>query len=303
MDSENFLVEPTNHTCSKCSYHTSSLSNLKKHVYRSHRDLHEENAGYTHSCPYCKKNFKSQKFLNIHTDKCKEKEKQKNTNALIKLKHLENIVKIEELKIQRMEIRNNKVNTVSSINNPPTIESLLMYDLINPTEESPFYYNHIDIDKYRNMLLQDTSRPDERKRTMTLLTTFIRDIFIEPKNRCFYKKRGHNNHALTMVYTRPGEWVSITDYELYNSIVCSIATLFQVFIGEFRDSLPSPVKIYLKRFLIPYTDYMADEGYVNDIEKAETIKKEFKIITQHTRQHINNISIQSSIQSENESDM
>jgi hypothetical protein len=152
--------------------------------------------------------------------------------------------------------------------------------VFNP-EDMKFLTDHIDMKKITKMMAQDTRRPEDRQEPRNIVSMYGRDLLERPENKCIQKKNLRANYA--KVHLGKNKWKSMLDQDVYPKLACDIANTFQKFLYNCTDDVKKNIRLYVQERMIPYLDYMAEQGYCNDEERAKEIMEQFNSLVQELR--------------------
>lgn len=214
----------------------------------------------SHVCEFCKLQLSTICNKYRHYKTCKEKKAIESTPPTVTtVTHQTNIQTQNNIGTQ-----NNNVNII----------------VFNP-EDMKFLTDHIDMKKITKMMAQDTRRPEDRQEPRNIVSMYGRDLLERPENKCIQKKNLRANYA--KVHLGKNKWKSMLDQDVYPKLACDIANTFQKFLYNCTDDVKTNIRLYVRERMIPYLDYMAEQGYCNDEERAKEIMEQFNSLVQELR--------------------
>jgi hypothetical protein len=248
-----------NTICYKCNKSFSNKYSLIRHSNIC------KGVSSSFECHYCNKKFKSLQSKHVHIKKCKIKYEEK---QLIENKKKEN--KKEENKKEETHIINNISINNGLINN--NITNVIIFDP-NNINNSLLKTDHINLE-FINKLLKIKEKD--------ALTLYTKKIFDNPDNRCI--KKTNLRSMFSQVHIGENKWNTWYDTDIYPKFISEISNC----LGDLLISKIPNRNIINK--LLEFIDYMAEDGYCNNDEISEEIKKEYKKQIQKTKAIIYDIS-------------
>jgi hypothetical protein len=263
-------------TCKKCCKTFTTLRWMK------HHDIKCKGVVDSHTCEYCKTIFSNPCNKYRHLKTCKKK-KEVDQMALVPTNTAksagtvpgsENGCLVNNITNNFETQNNNNTNIQNQQNNNVNII------VFNPNDMQ-FLTDHIDIEKITKMIARDTRRPEERQEPRAIISTYGRDLLGRPENKCIQKKNLRANYA--KVHMGKNKWKSMLDQDVYPKLACNIANTFQSFLHSCTDDVKTNIRLYVRERMIPFLDYMAEQGYCNDEERAQHVMEQFNALVQELR--------------------
>jgi len=296
--------------CELCDFTSNRKYNLNRHAITQHlfKDEDDLSVETDYACSKCPKIFTTMRWLKHHELKCKgvdvctcefcqtifstrfskyrhyktcKKKKENDTNALVVKEpscSIANATTIETQNNTSIETHNN--TSIETQNNIQTQNNNVNIIVFNP-DDMKFLTDHIDIEKITKMIAQDTRRPEERQEPRAIISSYSRDLLGRPENKCIQKKNLRANYA--KVHLGKNKWKSVLDQDVYPSLACNIANTFQNFLYSCTNDVKTNIRLYVRERMIPFLDYMAEQGYCNDEERAHNIMEQFNALVQELR--------------------
>jgi hypothetical protein len=157
--------------------------------------------------------------------------------------------------VQQIGVQQNNVNIV--VYNPNNIE---------------FLTDHINLKSlFSDMANQSQDKP-------AILSHYSRALINRKENQCVRKTNVRSSHS--QVHVGDNNWESRLDKDVYPKVVCNIANQMSDLVTRMQDD--KAFKLHRKVFskLVPFLDYMSDEGYAYDVEKEIEMKRHFRKLGQ-----------------------
>lgn len=259
-------------TCSKCSKTFTTMRWMKQHEIKCKGVID------SHTCEYCKTIFSNPCNKYRHFKICKKK-KEIDQQALVPVninqKDMEGGNPLCNSITNNIQTQNNNQTNIQNQQNNNV--NIIVF---NPNDMQ-FLTDHIDIEKITKMIARDTRRPEERQEPRAIISTYGRDLLGRPENKCIQKKNLRANYA--KVHMGKNKWKSMLDQDVYPKLACNIANTFQSFLHSCTDDVKTNIRLYVRERMIPFLDYMAEQGYCNDEERAHHIMEQFNALVQELR--------------------
>lgn len=254
--------------CNKCNRHFRDYKWLEKHVANCQ-------GVDCKTCPYCKETFydRSNKYRHVKTCKVK-KEMDRNVNAVEAGGVGDVGASITNNNIQNQTNIQNQNNT--NINNQNNV-NIIVFD----PSHMEFLTDHIDLAKLTKLISRDLKRPEDRQEPREIMSTYSRELMERPENRCIQKNNLRTNYA--KIHIGENKWRSVLDCDIFPKLVCNIANGFQDFLQGRSGDVKKNIHAYIEQRMIPFLDYMADNGYCSDEARAKTIMEEFNLLVQQLK--------------------
>jgi hypothetical protein len=157
--------------------------------------------------------------------------------------------------VQQIGNQQNNVNIV--VYNPNNIE---------------FLTDHLNLKSlFADMANQSQDKP-------AILSHYSRALINRKENQCVRKTNVRSSHS--QVHVGDNNWESRLDKDVYPKVVCNIANQMSDLVTRMQDD--KAFKLHRKVFskLVPFLDYMSDEGYAYDVEKEIEMKRHFRKLGQ-----------------------
>jgi hypothetical protein len=164
---------------------------------------------------------------------------------------------------------------------------LIVYS--NEDTETPFLVDHLDFKGLSAIMMSDMTKSAERQKTRRVLLFYIMEIFKRPENQCF--RKDNSRSSTTRIHIGSNCWRTTEDKDLYPSLLCHFANTFQEYLYKNDARFSYSYKSYIKKTLISFLDYMAEEGYCNEKEKEKAVLKDYHILVKQIKNIVYDYSI------------
>ena len=291
------------YTCELCNYSFRRRFNLERHLYSKHMDVYmndlkeEAKQSDPNTCSKCSKVFSTEVWMRHHEAICKgvnehtcEFCKKEFSAPCNKYRHLKTCKRKKESD-QAMMVKNatyiTNNNTIQTQNNIETQNNQTIQTqnnvniIVFKPEDMQFLTDHIDMKKITKLIAQDTRRPEDRQEPRSIISTYGRELLERPENKCIQKKNLRANYA--KVHLGKNKWKSMLDQDVYPKLACDIANTFQNFLFSCTNDVKTNIRLYVRERMIPFLDYMAEQGYCNDEERAQNVMEQFNALVQELR--------------------
>ena len=206
-------------------------------------------------CHYCYKKFKSLQSKHVHIKKCKIKYENKiNSNESNNITNITN----------NISINNGTINNISNTN-------IIIFDPIG-INNTVLKTDHINLE-FINKLLKIKEKD--------ALTLYTKKILDNPDNRCI--KKTNLRSMFSEVHVGENIWNTWYDTDIYPKFISEISNC----LGNLLLTKITNRNIIKK--LLEFVDYMSEEGYCNNDEISDEIKKDYKKQIQKTKAVIYNM--------------
>jgi len=295
--------------CPLCIYSTSRNYNLKRHVLLKHEEYNNENMETLkmmdetlrhyiwgnksesnnmdieiRKCPHCKISLYDRANRYRHLKTCKVKMAlEQNAFDLSSRNEAEtstSVTKHEQTQYLTQNIETQNQVHIQNQHNQHNEQNNINIIVFNPNE-IPFLTDHIDVGKITKLIARDTKRPEDRQEPRSIISVYGRDLLERAENKCIQKKNLRANYA--KVHIGRNKWKSVLDKDIYPKLACNIANTFQNFLSNCTGDIKTNIRLYVRKRLIPFLDYMADQGYCNEEERAQDILEQFNALVQEMR--------------------
>jgi len=135
-----------------------------------------------------------------------------------------------------------------------------------------FLTDHLNLKSlFADMANQSQDKP-------AILSHYSRALINRKENQCVRKTNVRSSHS--QVHVGDNNWESRLDKDVYPKVVCNIANQMSDLVTRMQDD--KAFKLHRKVFskLVPFLDYMSDEGYAYDVEKEIEMKRHFRKLGQ-----------------------
>ena len=228
----------TDNKCSKCNKILSSKQYLEKHL------LICKGVSNSLECHLCHKILANRGSKSTHLKKCKGiliKEPLTNNNCII----------------NNNTIINNNINN-GIINNTSNITNIIIFDPLKPYGTT-LKTDHINLEFISKLL---------KIKEKDALTLYTKKLLDNPENRCI--KKTNLRSIYSQIHIGDNKWDCCYDNDIYPKFISEISNC----LGNLLLSKNLNRKIINK--LIEFIDYMAEDGYCNDDDKCDEIKRQYK---------------------------
>jgi len=173
-------------------------------------------------------------------------------------------------------IINNNNNNNCIINNDNSVTNnnvtnIIVFDPLKPYGTT-LKTDHINLE-FINKLLKIKEND--------ALTLYTKKILDNPENRCI--KKTNLRSIYSQIYIGDNKWDSCYDNDIYPKFISEISNC----LGDLLLSINLKRNVINK--LIEFIDYMAEDGYCNDNNKSDEIKRQHKELIKKTKIIIYNL--------------
>jgi hypothetical protein len=232
-----------NNKCSKCNKILSSKRNLEKHL------LVCKGVVNPLECYLCHKILANSGSKSRHLKRCKE--------LLINEPSTELALTNNNTIINNNTVINNNINN-GVINNTSNITNIIIFDPLKPYGTT-LKTDHINLEFISKLL---------KIKEKDALTLYTKKILDNPENRCI--KKTNLRSIYSQIHIGDNKWDCCYDNDIYPKFISEISNC----LGDLLLSKNLNRKVINK--LIEFIDYMAEDGYCNDDDKCDEIKRQYK---------------------------
>ena len=230
----------TDNKCSKCNKILSSKQYLEKHLLICKGVLNPL------ECYLCHKILANRGSKSTHLKKCKgilinEPSTELTNNNTI---------------INNTVINNNINNGV--INNTSNITNIIIFDPLKPYGTT-LKTDHINLEFISKLL---------KIKEKDALTLYTKKLLDNPENRCI--KKTNLRSIYSQIHIGDNKWDCCYDNDIYPKFISEISNCLRKLL------LSQNLNIEVINKLIEFIDYMAEDGYCNDDDKCDEIKRQYK---------------------------
>jgi len=171
-------------------------------------------------------------------------------------------------------INNNNNNCIINNDNSVTnnnVTNIIVFDPLKPYGTT-LKTDHINLE-FINKLLKIKEND--------ALTLYTKKILDNPENRCI--KKTNLRSIYSQIYIGDNKWDSCYDNDIYPKFISEISNC----LGDLLLSINLKRNVINK--LIEFIDYMAEDGYCNDNNKSDEIKRQHKELIKKTKIIIYNL--------------
>jgi len=251
-----------NNKCIKCNKILSSKRNLEKHL------LICKGVSNPLECHLCHKILANSSSKSRHLKICKGP----STELTLILPNNNTIINNDNTIINNDNTIINNDNSVIN-NNNTTINNnnIIIFDPLKPYGTT-LKTDHINLEFISKLL---------KIKENDALTLYTKKILDNPENRCI--KKTNLRSIYSQIYIGDNKWDSCYDNDIYPKFISEISNC----LGDLLLSINLKKNVINK--LIEFIDYMAEDGYCNDNNKSDEIKKQYKELIKKTKIIIYNL--------------
>ena len=167
---------------------------------------------------------------------------------------------------QAANVNATNCENVQQIGNQQNIVNIVVYDPNN----IEFLTDHINL----KSLFSDMASKDKP----AMISHYSRALINRKENQCVRKTNLRSSHS--QVHIGDNNWESRLDKDVYPKVVCNIANQMSDLVNSMQHE--KAFKLHSKVFskLLPFLDYMSDEGYAYDVDKEVEMKRHFRKLGQ-----------------------
>ena len=297
--------------CSYCEYKSNKKYNLNRHMVSKHNNeinknatinnknatinnknatinnknatIDNKNATIDNKCVNCNKILSSKQYLEKHLLICKGVSNPLECHLCHKIlanrgsksRHLKICkgISIKEPSTESTLTNNNNIinnnnciiNNDNSIINNNNITNIIIFDPLKPYGTT-LKTDHINLEFISKLL---------KIKENDALTLYTKKILDNPENRCI--KKTNLRSIYSQIYIGDNKWDCCYDNDIYPKFISEISNC----LGDLLLSINLKRNVINK--LIEFIDYMAEDGYCNDDNKCDEIKRQYKELIKKTK--------------------